>query len=307
MGVEHVIETGDTPPICQQPRRVSFASRPEIAQMVQEMLEQRVIEESSSPWASPVVLVKKKDGERFCVDYQRLNAVTRKDVFPLPRIDDLLDQLKGSAVFSTLDAKSGYWQIRMNANSQEKTAFTTFNGLYEFRVMPFGLCNAPATFQKIPKCHLIFLMQKILTGLRGDQPFCSVYIDDILVFSRTVEEHVDHLKQIFGRLRAAGLKLHSKKCHFAQPEVVYLGHVISSKGIRPDLRKVRAVANFPVPTSVKEVKRFLGMASYYRWFVPNFAKNATPLHSLTRQDVPFLWTRKCEESFQKLPSCVSLS
>ena len=119
-------------------------------------------------------------------------------------------------------------------------------------------------------------MQKILTGLGGDQPFCSVYIDDILVFSRTVEEHVDHLKQIFGRLTAAGLKLHSKKCHFAQPEVVYLGHVISSKGTRPDLGKVRAVENFPVPTSVKEVKRFLGMASYYRQFVPNFAKIATP-------------------------------
>ena len=154
VGVEHVIETGDTPPIRQQPRRVPFALRPEIARMVQEMLEQRVIEESSSPWASPVVLVKKKDGDlRFCVDYRRLNAVTRKDVFPLPRIDDLLDQLKGSAVFSTLDAKSGYWQIQMNANSQEKTAFTTFNGLYEFRVMPFGLCNAPATWCTVYTDH----------------------------------------------------------------------------------------------------------------------------------------------------------
>ena len=148
--VEHAIETGDTTPISQHPRRVPFALRPEIARMVQEMLEQRVIEESSSPWASPVVLVKKKNGDlQFCVDYRRLNAVTRKDVFPLPRIDDLLDQLRGSAVFSTLDAKSGYWQILMNANSQQKTAFTTFNRLYEFRVMPFGLCNAPATFQRL--------------------------------------------------------------------------------------------------------------------------------------------------------------
>ena len=142
--------------------------RGEIHKMVGDMLEAGVVQESSSPWASPIVLVKKKDGsQRFCVDYRRLNAITRKDVFPLPRIDDLLDQLKGKSVFSTLDAKTGYWQIRMEESSREKTAFVTSNGLYEFRVMPFGLCNAPATFQRV---------------LAGLCEFCSVYIDDILVF-----------------------------------------------------------------------------------------------------------------------------
>lgn len=147
------------------------------------MLDEGVIQESDSPWGSPVVLVKKKDGSlRFCVDYRRLNAVTRKDIFLLPRIDDLLDQLAGKKVFSTLDAKSGYWQIKMAEGAKAKTAFVTMNGLYEFRVMPFGLCNALATFQR--------LMQK---GL----PFCSMYIDDMIVFSDTWEEHMEHLQKVF--------------------------------------------------------------------------------------------------------------
>ena len=187
IGVEHKIHTGDSAPIRQLPRRVPFAVRGEITRMVQEMLKDGVIQESASPWASPIVLVKKKDGTlRFCVDYRRLNAVTHKDTFPLPRIDDLLDQMQGKKVFSTLDAKRGYWQIKVQEESKEKTAFVTFEGLYEFRVMPFGLCNAPSTFQR--------LMQRILQGLGS---FCSVYIDDILVFSESVEEHLVHLSQIF--------------------------------------------------------------------------------------------------------------
>jgi len=177
--VQHHIKTEDCSPVRQPPRRVPFSLRPEISQMVNEMLQAQVIEESSSPWARPVVLIRKKDGSlRFCVDYRRLNAVTRKDVFPLPRIDDLLDQLGGKRVFSTLDARSGYWQIQMHETSREKTAFVTMDGLYEFRVMPYGLCNAPATFQR--------LMQRTVAGLGS---FCSVYVDDIIVFSSTVEEH----------------------------------------------------------------------------------------------------------------------
>ena len=186
----HDIDTGDSPPLKQPARRVPFALRPELMKLVGDMLDEGVIEESDSPWGSPVVLVKKKDGSlRFCVDYRRLNAVTRKDIFPLPRIDDLLDQLARKKVFSTLDAKSGYWQIKMADKAKAKTAFVTMNGLYEFRVMPFGLCNAPATFQR--------LMQKVLAGL----PFCSVYVDDIIVFSDTWEEHMEHLRKVFARLR----------------------------------------------------------------------------------------------------------
>ena len=289
----HHIETGDSPPVRQPPRRVPFARRPEISRMVNEMLHTQVIQESKSPWASPVVLVQKKDGSlHFCMDYRRLNAVTRKDVYPLPRIDDLLDQLSGKRVFSTLDAHSGYWQIRMHETSREKTAFVTMNGLYEFRVMPFGLCNAPATFQR--------LMQKTLTGLGGDQPFCSVYIDDVIVFSKTVEEHLDHLAQVFNRLRKIGLKLHPQKCSFTHPKVLYLGHIISSEGIAPNPDKVRAVREFQIPTNARAVREFLGIAGYYRRFVPNFAKVAGPLHALTRQQVPFVWTPKCQEAFEKL-------
>ena len=288
--VEHKIETGNHPPIKQPSRRVPFSVRGEIHKMVGDMLEAGVVQESSSPWASPIVLVKKKDGSlRFCVDYRRLNAITRKDVFPLPRIDDLLDQLKGKSVFSTLDAKTGYWQIRMEESSREKTAFVTSNGLYEFRVMPFGLCNAPATFQRV--------MQKVLAGL---SEFCSVYIDDILVFSSSIEEHVEHLKQIFKRLQRAGLMLHPQKCSFGSHEVLYLGHHISANGISPNPQKIVAVKSFPTPTSVKSIRQFLGLASYYRRFVPNFARVASPLYALTRQDVPFQWTLNCQQSFEGL-------
>ena len=262
--------------------------------MVNEMLASGVIQESSSPWASPVVLVRKKDNTlRFCVDYRHLNAVTRKDVFPIPRIDDLLDQLKGK-VFSTLDARCGYWQIKVKEESREKTAFVTFDGLYEFRVMPFGLTNAPATFQR--------LMQSVLAGM---SEFCSVYIDDVLVFSDSVEDHVQHLQLIFDRLRKVGLKLHPLKCRFALPEVLYLGHLVSADGIRPNPEKVRAVVDFPVPTDVKKVREFLGMASYYRRFIPNFAKIANPLHMLTRQDIPFQWTSICQTAFDRLKELLS--
>ena len=236
------------------------------------------------------MLVKKKDGSlRFCIDYRQLNAVTRKDVFPLPRIDDLLDQLEGKSVFSTHDAKTGYWQIRMEEISREKTAFVTYNGLYEFRVMPFGLCNAPAMFQRV--------MQKVLAG-QGD--FCSVYIYDILVFSSIVEEHLQHLKQIFERLQRVGLKLHPQKCVFGSQEVLYLGHLISSCGICPNPQKIAAVKRFPTPTSVKAVHQFLGLASYYRRFVPNFARVANSLYALTHQDVQFQWASACQQSFERL-------
>ena len=291
--VEHSIDTGQSVPVHQPPRRVPFALRSKISQMVQNMLSSRVVQESRSPWSSPVVIVPKSDGSlRFCVDYRRLNALTRKDVFPLPRIDDLLDQLHEKRIFSTLDARTGYWQIRMSADSQAKTAFSTTDGLYEFRVMPFGLCNAPATFQR--------LMQHTLRGLGGDHPFCSAYIDDIVVFSSSLEEHIEHLNQVFQRLRDVGLKLHPKKCHFARQQVLYLGHIISAKGIYPNPEKVKAVQQFKTPTNVRAVREFLGIAGYYRRFIHQFAKIAAPLHLLTRQDTPFVWSPDCEASFCQL-------
>ena len=201
-----------------------------------------MIQPSNSPWASPVVLVRKKDGtHRFCVNYWELNSVTRADTFPLPRIDDLLDQLGKSAYFSTLDLATGYWQIRVHPNSQEKTAFVTPQGLYEFRVMPFGLTNAPAVFQR--------LMQYVLMGLNPEEgpDFVAVYIDDILVFSRTLEDHIHHLRLVFERLVETGLKLKPAKCHFVRKEVEYLGHIITPQSLQTNPRLVAAVQEFPIP------------------------------------------------------------
>ena len=186
-GIRHEINTGDSPPIRQPPRRVLFSLRPKIKELVDDMLKAKVVQQSNSPWNSPVVLVKKKSGGlRFCVDYRALNAVTRKDVFPMPCIDDMLDQLGGKKIVTTLDARSGYWQIKMGADSQEKTAFSTHDGLYEFRVMPFGVCNGLATFQRL-----------MLHALRGFGEFCNVYIDDMTVFSSSVDEHLEHLCRVF--------------------------------------------------------------------------------------------------------------
>ena len=289
--VTHSIDTGDNPPIRQAVRRTPFVLRQKVDDLVQGMLDQGVIQPSQSPWASPIVLVKKKDGStRFCVDYRRLNSITKMDVFPLPRIDDTLDLLAGSMYFTTLDLASGYWQVKMSEESREKTAFTTYSGLYEFDVMPFGLCNAPATFQR--------LMESVLAGLT--RKFCVVYIDDILVFSRTFEEHLIHLRQVMERLDRAGLRLKPKKCNFVRERVEYLGHVISKHGIEVDPAKIEAVRGFPQPTNLKALRSFLGLASYYGRFVPNFSKVAGPLHLLTRKDAPFVWTSSCQQAFDLL-------
>ena len=204
--VEHTINTGDASPLRQPPRRIPFALRSKVDEMVRDMMTQGVIQQSSSSWASPIVLVLKKDGStRFCIDYRRLNSATKKDVYPLPRIDDTLDSLAKQKYFTTLDLASGYWKVGMDKQSQEKTAFITHSGLYEFLVMPFGLCNAPATFQR--------LMEVVLNGLVRNT--CLVYLDDILVIGRTFQEHLSNLHQVFTRLREAGLRLKPSKCQLA--------------------------------------------------------------------------------------------
>ena len=289
--ISHVIDTGESQPIRQPPRRKPFALRRTIQDMVRSMLERGVIKPSHSPWSSPVVIVAKKDGsKRFCVDYRKLNAITKMDAYPLPRIDDALDVLSQMKYFTTLDLVSGYWQVKMSESSAEKTAFSTAEGLFEFVVMPFGLCNAPATFQR--------LMEAVLAGLIPET--CLPYIDDVLVMAKTFDSHLERLRVVFLQFRNSGLKLKAKKCHLAQSMVRYLGYIVSEKGISADPSKVAAVREFPIPENLQSLRSFLGLASYYRRFIPCFSSVAHPLYALTKKDAPFIWTSSCEEAFMQL-------
>ena len=277
-----------------------LAVRQEVSRQLQKMQDEGIIQPSNSPWASPIVMVRKRDGShRFCVDYRELNSVTKLDTYPLPRVDDLLDQLGESRFFSTLDLASGYWQIRVAPGSREKTAFVVPNGFYEFRVMPFGLSNAPAVFQR--------LMQRVLMGLnpQGGQAFVSVYIDDILVYSRTLEEHLTHLRLVLERIQKAGLKLKLAKCAFIRKEVEYLGHILTPEGLKTNPRIVTSVMEFPTPTGVKEVRQFLGLCSYYRRFIHRFAALSQPLNILTRKNATFSWSEDCQKSFSTLKQCLA--
>jgi len=271
--VQHEVDTGDARPIKQPVRRPPIHWRETAEIELQKMLDSDVIEPSNSPWASPVVLVKKKDGTaRYCIDYRRLNAVTRKDSYPLPRIDDSLDALGKAKYFSTLDLASGYWQIGMGEDARAKSAFCSTSGLFQFKVMPFGMTNAPATFQR--------LMERVLAGLQWR--ICLVYIDDIIIFSETVDEHLQQLSSVLQRLQLAGLKLKPQKCFLLRKKVSYLGHIVSSQGIEPDPKKISAVQDWKTPATVTEVRSFLGFCSYYRRFMPDFATISKPLILLTR-------------------------
>ena len=288
---EHRVDTGMAPPIAQPLRRAAWAEKDFIQGEVQKMKKQKIVVESESPWSSPPVLVKKKDGSvRFCVDYRKLNEVTTPDQYPLPRIDDVLDALENGRYFSVIDLKSGYWQIPMKAEDAEKTAFRTADGLFHFTVMPFGLRNAPATFQR--------LMDVVFSGLKWQG--LLVYMDDIIVYSSTAERHLFLLEQVMTRLSDAGLKINPKKTTLVAMEVSYLGHVVSAQGVKPDPKKVAAVQQLSPPRNVREVRSFLGLAGYYRRFIDAFAAVAVPLYELTKKDVTFAWEDRHQKAFDIL-------
>eukprot|EP00731_Ephydatia_muelleri_P008358 Em0004g696a len=293
--LRHHINIENASPIHQLPRRVPQARREEVRRLLREMLDNGVIEPSDSSWSSLVVLAKKKDGSlRFCVDYRKVNAVTRKDAYPLPRVDDTLDTLGGSKFFTTLDLASGYWQVEVATEDRPKTAFVTPEGLFQFKVMPFGLCNAPATFQR--------LMDRVLGGLKWSS--CLVYFDDIIVIGSTFSEHLKHLAAVLTHLRQSGLKLNPTKCKLCQQQVTFLGHIVSTQGISKDPEKVEVIAKWPTPQSKRDVQQFLGLANYYRRFIKDFGVIAKPLNRLTEKNTTFEWSTTCQRAFENLRNCL---
>lgn len=290
--VEFVIEVEPgTQPISRPPHRMAPSELKELRTQLDELTVKGYIRPSVSPWGAPILFVKKKDGSmRLCVDYRELNKVTIKNKYPLPRIDDTFDQLRGAKVFSKLDLRSGYHQIRVRKEDIPKTAFRTRYGHYEFLVMPFGVTNAPATFMNFMNRVFYDFLDKSVV----------IFIDDILVFSKDEEEHTNHLRQVLDVLREKKLYAKLSKCEFWLKEIAFLGHIVSGEGIKVDPEKVAAVKDWPVPTSVTEIRSFLGLAGYYRRFIKDFSKLAGPMTQLTRKDVDFVWSAECERAFVEL-------
>ncbi|KAK3106184.1 hypothetical protein FSP39_014461 [Pinctada imbricata] len=267
--------------------------------MVTEMLDDRIIEPSVSPWGAPCLLIHKQNKKdfRFVVDYRQLNKCTEFDAHALPTTEDALESVGASqpTFFSTLDLKSGFYQVEIDEKSRPYTAWRCHIGSFQFRRLPMGLKNSPATFQR--------LMETVLRG--SNFKFCLIYLDDIIVYSRTFPEHLKHLKEVFERLRSSGLKLNPGKCSFARKEIKYLGHKVSATGISPDPEKINSVKNYPTPKSVKQIRAFLGLSGYYRKFINNYAATASPLYNLTKKNVNFTWDDKCEAAFQHLKDALT--
>lgn len=288
---QEIVLEPNTAPIYVKQYPVPVHRQEDLSKAVHEMLEKKVIRPSVSPWNSPLILVKKKGGElRPCVDFRRLNDVTVSDRFPLPRISELLQSLSGSVYFTNLDLQTAYWQVEIREEDRQKTAFTTREGHYEFEVMSFGLKNAPSVFSR--------LMQIVLQGLLGISAL--VYLDDIVIYSSTTKDHLFRIQQVLERLREANLKLKLKKCSFLQSSIKFLGHKISADGITVHEDHFDAIKNYPAPKNRKQVQRFLGLVSYFRMFLPNFAKIACPITDLLKNDNSFVWGSEQQQAFKTL-------
>ncbi|KAG6464992.1 hypothetical protein O3G_MSEX014865 [Manduca sexta] len=287
--VQMEIDLNDSKPVVYRPYRLSFPEREQVRSMVKEMMEAGIICESSSPYASPVLIVKKKTGEsRLCVDYRALNNKTRKEYYPLPLIDDQLDRLAGNSLFISLDLASGYYQIPIELKSQDKTAFVTPDGQYQFKRMPFGLANAPSVFQRT--------MNKILLKVN----YTIVYMDDVLIPAQSFDQGLMRLGEVLQIFSDSGLTLKIKKCYFFCTELEFLGFHVSGKGIRPGTHKTEAIQNFPTPRNVHDVRRFIGLTSFFRRFVKDFALIARPLTDLMKSKFEWKWSDDQEAAFNIL-------
>ena len=287
--IKHTIDTENHPPARQALRRVPITQRAVIDKHVDEQIRQGIIEPTQSPFAANLVIVKKSDGStRCCCDYRDLNAISKRDCYPLPRMDQCLDALGGgNSIFTTLDLRNSYHQVAMDPKDIHKTAFICHRGAFAYRTMPMGLLNSGATFQR--------LMDMAMSGLIFET--CLVYLDDIVVFSRTWEDHLPRLEAVLKRILATGLKLKPSKCKLLQREVVFLGHVITGDGIATDPAKTEEVNKWPIPHCTRDVRSYLGLCGYYRRFIDQYAEIAFPLTSLLKKGVRFRWDEKCQESF----------
>lgn len=299
--ITHKINTGNAKAIRKYPYRVPYALQPVMQGEISKLLERGVIQPSASPWSAPCLLVTKRTDDpdkpkyRLVTDFRSLNSLVPLDPFPLPNISETLDKLGQNRYFSLIDLASGFHQVPIAPEDQEKTGFSTVDGHYEYKTTPFGLNNSPATFQR--------LMNLELAGLIGID--CMVYIDDILIFSSTIQQHCERLSRVFDRLRAVRLFAQPEKCFFLQKEVRYLGYIISEEGYRADPDKVKSVENFPRPTNVREIRSFLGLCNYYRKMIDKFSEIALPMTVLTRKNVTFNWSTACEDAFQKLKQALT--
>ena len=287
--VLHDVDVGSATPIKQHPYIVNPLKLKIMRKEVAYMLENDLIEASSSEWSSPCVLVPKPDGTyRFCTDFRQVNKVTKSDSYPIPRVDDCVDRVGNAKFVSKLDLLKGYWQVPLTTRAKEISAFATPDGLYQYKVMPFGMKNAPATFQR--------LINTVISGLEG----CCAYIDDVVVYSDTCKEHLKHLQSLLLRLVEAKLTVNLGKSEFGCAHIVFLGYMVGQGQVRPVDAKVEAVASFPVPCNKKELMRFLGMTGYYRKFCKNFSSVAAPLTDLLKKEKKYLWDDRCEKAFTKI-------
>ena len=287
--IEHDVDVGDSAPIKQHPYRVSPMKKELLDKEVQYMLENDIIEESQSNWSSPCILVPKHDGGfRFCTDFRKVNDKTKSDSFPIPRIADCIDQIGNAKFVSTFDMLKGYWQVPLTQRAREISAFVTPSGLYQYKVMPFGMKNAPATFQR--------MVNKLVRNIDG----CEGYIDDVVIFSDNWSDHIRQIERFFQIMREAKLTINLMKSEFGKATVKYLGHIVGQGQVRPLDAKIQTIVKYPIPTSRKELARFLGMAGYYRNFCLNFSDIAAPLTNLLSKKVKFVWTDDCQMAFDKV-------